>query len=433
MTKHVFPPSGGDYEPIRPPPSDPPDDQHERRKMVRDPKRAGRRMSVELILMLLAFVVAWMTFLAINTQITDLGAEARFKALLISLLAAGVSYVVNTVAIREGAVFLARGFVGVGAALLAAMIAVGGTLFIGNSAGLILKDAAQMKLVDAGRQMGEVVAQRTAAARNATQVTGIVEAISADINQLLECEIRENCLSRQPGGGRGPVARALVPVAERAITMRDQLKRGQSEIDVVLKALNNELAAYQAAVAQSDAGVWERWASASLIYARIGQTLSRLDEAFPTAAVAAFANEFSSGSTIDHPVAGPIVNGSLKGHGTRLQDALTGGDRVMAAVPSFPTRPGVVTALGYWREFLPILLLVAICELILPVVLFCRRAVEVRWEIEQKYGRYPNDPIPGPSPVSGGRLPSGPVPSQGSGVDRWLPRANGSGDPWRPS
>lgn len=403
------PPSGRGGDPAQPSSNDPfhvrkslSELRRRRRQKVREQKKAKPREPYFLPLALQAGFACAMLLLAVWTLLTDHSVEGKLKALLIAGGGALASYLINTLAIHQGARQWAYGFHVVGVFSVLAIGFTGGALFAATASGLTLKDVAGVVLIERGQVQAHVVSSRIESARRVERYVAAASSISADLSRFVACEESDACISGKRAG-RGAVTKTLELLSTRADQLVSQLKAGQATGSAALASINGLLASYQTTITSGD-DVWVRWGAASLIDAKIGQSLATVEESLPISAVHAYAGELEAGAVIDgNPGATTRITQILQGHGKRLREVDVGGAE-RAALPPFPPRPGVTTALSYGLMFLPILALCFVTDLAIPLSLFLLRYTQERREIEEEFGRYPNDDDPTPPDGSGRTL-----------------------------
>ncbi|MBX9863121.1 MAG: hypothetical protein K2Y42_10255 [Hyphomicrobium sp.] len=360
-----------------------------RRQKVREQKKAKPREPYFLPLVLQACFACAMLLLAVWTLLTDHSVEGKLKALLIAGGGAIASYLINTLAIHQGARQWAYGFHVAGIVSVLAIGFTGGALFVATASGLTLKDVAGVILAERAQVQAHVVSSRVESARRVERYVAAATSISVDLKGFVACEDSDACISGKRAG-RGAVTKKLELLSTRADQLVSQLQAGQTTGAAALASINGLLESYQTTIASGD-DVWARWGAASLIDAKIGQSLATVEESLPISAVHAYAGELEAGAVIDgNPVATARITQILQGHGKRLREVDVGGAE-RAALPPFPARPGVTTALSYGLMFLPILALCFVTDLAIPLCLFLLRYTQERREIEEEFGRYPND------------------------------------------
>lgn len=360
MNAH-FPPPGGQPElPI--------DNFEPRPPLHRKP--AQRKLPlVEKSVRGLAVVAGGAGILALNNLITETGPAANIKTLLLGIAMACAPYVVNTIAIRDGARFAAAGY---RSALLASVFGItliGSTVALSTLSGLVLKDVAELQLQERTEQHSQAVAVRAEMMRKSQMVIGTVQSIARDLNSKSACEKAASCLSLKPKGGRGEVARTVEVFASRATDVSEQASAKKGEGEKALGAANALMKEFGEASSEAGKDIWSRRASAELIDARLRQTLSTIDEATPTSIVAGFRTELEQGIQIDgDPETTRRINAILKTHSESLahlgvEDTKTG------ELAAFPKRPGVLECVEYLPHFWTIGSLVFSVEVALPLLL----------------------------------------------------------------
>ncbi|MEX0957581.1 MAG: hypothetical protein WDZ83_20495 [Rhizobiaceae bacterium] len=346
---------------------------------VRFPARKKKPFTAYII-PVLALIAAGMLFFAVPNIITGTDTQAGLKALLLAAAAAVVAYAVNRLAIERGAPLAAIGFPGAAALSVGAMIAVGGGLYGATYSGLTILDVETLRQEQQGGALSEYVGKRTQAAARAVRVQPAMRVIANDLEAKARCEVANSCVSGRAGGGRGPVARVLEEKSARAAAITGELEAGDVARIQAIAQLNRLLEEYQRVLGDTDKGVWERRAGLQIVDASIRQAAGALDEAIPLSLLSAYAAELQGGAALaDHPAAARRLNATLVAHGQSLAAVLASIDRTDAVQPAFPPRTGVSDTFSYIGHFLPVAVIVAVVELIFPLVLWFYTFWAIGW------------------------------------------------------
>lgn len=382
MTAYPFPPpSAGGNGPGQPPAHPPSRLRRKRRRRRFDPERA---------IDALAIIVFLMAVVGLDALFADASPLGRFKVLIAALGLALVAWATNKTAIRILAPHVASGYV------LAAVAGLFGILFVGAGSttasitGMVFPGTAQHQIMERTEKHAHAIEQRVDRHRQLGKPTSVIEGIVRDQRALLECEIQSSCVSLVDKTGRGIVARQLEPMVKRGEALLSALQQGEQKARKAIAAVNATAAAYRDAIAKDD-DVWARRREAAGIDARIRQELSAI-EAYPSAAVDAFASELAAGFVIaGHPEASERLSRHLKGHAERLRGAAPSLSSV-DLLPPFPDLPSVATAVGYAvTHYWPLAIAVAAIEIALPIILFVTAFIKRDFEIYQAVGNDDDD------------------------------------------
>lgn len=343
----------------------------------------------ETWLTLLAVIAFGMAVLGLTHLVTETGAAGRLKVLLAALGLAGVSLATNKVAVRYGAYYAAIGYPLAGIASVLGIGFIGSAMWSVSVGGMILPDVAQLQLIERAEQHARAITAETEALLRAERQAPVVGFIVADLSEIAACEAAASCISLKAGTGRGEVARLLEPLAARGAAVLAAVRDGAGKGKAALAAANATAAAYRAAITDTDSDVWARRSRAAGMDATLRQQLSAIHEAFPQAAVAAFAAELAQGVVIPGlPEVSARLAERLRGHAERLQ-AVDVGTEPVTELPPFPERPGVATAIGYVGHFWPLAAGVAAIEMVLPLTLWLLTLIAIQWSIERRIGPRP--------------------------------------------
>jgi len=293
------------------------------------------------------------------------------KAILLAGSGALVSLGVNRLAVEKGALQAAIGTAGATLVSAGSILAVGAGLFAATYAGLVIKDVDALRQQEFGTEYAEFIDMRNQKAIEAGRAAPVIRAIVADLTAKDSCEQETSCISGQGNGGVGPVSRALSEERQRAESIAAQVETGAIIRRSALDRLNGLLAEYQNILGNGDLTETERRISLQANVALAGQAISDLNEAVPTALLAAFVSELRSGVVIPHSEESTLkLNSLLAGYADSLNGVLNSIDRGSDTRPSFPGKSGVSDTFSYIGYFLPIAAIVAVVELIFPLTLW---------------------------------------------------------------
>lgn len=361
-----------------------------------------------------AFAVATGAMVGLSAPylIDPVGITGWVKIAILTGSATLVSYIVNRYAVEQGADLAARGYLTAGIVSVGSILIVGGGLFASTYAGLTIERVNDLKLQQHGQHLVLFVDAANSHAATAVQSKPIIDATVADIKLHVACEASESCLSGRGNGGRGPVTRALEPIASRSEEISSQLHKGNAARSDLLGRLNGLIGDYQTNFANSALGASEKRRLLSRIDARLKQEVSALGEVMPVALLRAYGEELQKGVTVaGRPQASANINALLQRHGRSVSAAINTipqkSHEKKLLPPSFPAQVGVSSTFAYMGHFLPIAALTAVIELVMPLTLWVYMLLSHLWR------NYRDDPIDPPLPSKAVRLPH-----HASGSDR---------------
>ncbi|MGJ8572287.1 MAG: hypothetical protein ACSHXI_16475 [Hoeflea sp.] len=351
------------------------------------PKR--QRLAFEnVLLIVLCIGTGFMAFLAMLGLIPETGFSAYAKSAVIAIIAAVVSYAINRFAIEKGAPLAATGYVLAAVISVVSILFVGAGLFASTYAGMTIDSVNELQLQHHGQALSRHISAQNAKFTQATRTLPVIQSISADLNQKVACELATSCISGRGDGGRGSVTRAMEALAGRADTIAAQLFAGESKRQKLVGRLNDQLAAYQTVLGNSEWSIEVRRQKLTSIDADIHQTLSEIGEAVPTSLLSAYARELQIGVSIDDRAeATSRLNSILGDHGRALASVIASIDATEIERPLFPAQAGVSSTFGQIAYFMPIAAITAVVELVLPLALWVYTFVQAVWDKEQRSPR----------------------------------------------
>lgn len=333
-----------------------------------------------------------MVGMAMHALLPETGLLAWAKALLIAVLAGGVAYAVNRFAVERGAPLAATGYLTAGLMSVGSMLFIGAGLFASTYAGMTLSSVAELQLHDHGRRLGDYADTKMRDITQGTRAIPVIEVIRDDLRSKAACEVSESCVSGKASGGRGPVARTLELIAERADAITKQLASGETVRQDLAHRVAGYLADYQRVLGNTDIPLSARRRDLIAIDGKIDQALATLKEAIPLSLLGAYATELKQGVVMEGG-AGARVNALLAGHGRALSDVLGTLEDGSATAPAFPPRAGVSSTFDYILHFMPIAAITAVVELVLPIALWVYTFVALVWDKEQIQPRRQVTPV----------------------------------------
>jgi hypothetical protein len=359
--------------------------------IIYKPKRP--RPSMDAVLLIASGIgTSLMAGIAMHALLPETGALAWGKAMLIAVLAGGVAYAVNRFAVERGAPLAATGYVTAGLMSVCSILFIGAGLFASTYAGMTLSSVAELQLHDHGRRLDDYAATQMQSITQGTRAIPVVELIRDDLRSKASCEVTTSCVSGNDVVGRGPVARTLELIADRADAIAKQLAAGEAVRQDLALRVAGYLADYQRVLGDTDTPLSARRRDLIAIDGRIDQAISALKEAIPLSLLGSYAAELKQGVAMEGN-AGARVNALLASHGRALDDVLGTLEGANAPAPAFPPRAGVSSTFDYILHFMPIAAITAVVELILPIALWVYTFIAIVWDKEQAQRRRPAAPL----------------------------------------
>lgn len=349
-------------------------------ELVRRPKNKGRPV-LELVLPALSIASAGMVAIAAPSIVGSGDIWSYLKIGVLATSTALVSFGVNKLAIDRGVPLAATGYFGAMVASLLSIGAVGSSLATFSFSGLVMGDVTELRLQEHGAQLVGYVNDQNASASQATRVNPVIRSIADDLKAKAECEIKVSCISGRGNGGYGTVARTVESYASRASSLLTQIDAGEAARTKIAASMNTSIADYQRVLSDQGRGLDDRRTALSATDAEIRQFASELGEAIPLPLLSAYATELMGGALLpEHTEAQGRLNGILASHGQSLATVVKGISKQENQPPSLPRKTGVADTLNYIMHFLPIAAIVAVIELIFPLVLWLYAFWMLHWE-----------------------------------------------------
>jgi len=331
-------------------------------------ERAPSRPFVEWINMALVIVQTGTLAVGLPNLITGSGVGYNLKITLLTLGAGIVSYGVLHVAVKFLAPLAAKKFRMAAIASVVGIGIVGGGFALATTSGSILPDVAALELQDHGTDVAVAIGQVDRLATEASRGNSTLGVISADLLQWSRCEEHSSCLSLAPVAGRGSIAIVLEELAERAASIQEQVSLGEETREDALDEINEHFAAYQETLGDPDKSVWQKRNELKLTDNLIHQASTKLSESVPLHLIRQYAEELDDGITLSGRAdVAQRINKILGSHAKNLDAILKTINADAIIRPAFPARPGVDDALTHALSFLPIFLLIAAIDLVLPI------------------------------------------------------------------
>ncbi|WP_428699343.1 hypothetical protein [Stappia sp.] len=358
-------------------------------------REPGTGFSFANMMLLLACILSGgMVSLALPHLITGSGVMVTVKSALLATSGVIISYAVNRFAVERGAPLTDKGYRLAGVVSVLSIATVGLGLFSATYAGLVFKDVEQLSIEAHGEALSGFVSDRSAAAARSAGVVPAMNTIVSDLADKYECEVAASCISGRGSGGNGPVARVLSEKLGKAEALAQQVERGEAlrrqQIERIA-ALHGE---YQKS-ASDDLPMDDKRQALRGIDLNIRQALADLDTAIPVALLAAYAEELKGGAEIKgRPDAARKVSGILRQHGQAITDIVRKLPEQGSSAPAFPKQTGVSDTFAHMGHFLPIVLITAAVELVLPISLWIYTLIALRWASYRQAPPVPRRPHP---------------------------------------
>ncbi|MCR9089221.1 MAG: hypothetical protein NXH97_21060 [Rhodobacteraceae bacterium] len=356
----------------------------------------------QIMLPVLAVISGLLLFFATPPLI---GAETLWdyaKAGLLAFGAAFVAYGINRFAVQQGAPLAAIGSRAAMAASLISVLAVGAGLSISTFAGLTLAEVNRLQLKAYAQDQSEAIAAATTSAQDAETVLPSLQAITETLRTTAACEAQSSCFSTLGTGGRGDIFQSLNTLATRATAVTAQAEASRVASTGAREALNRLQQEFVAALDDETLSLAGQRRSAQIIAGQIAQALGDLNEATPVSLASTYADELRTPVSIPaHPEIARRLEGFLASQADQLSAVIAGQDANTVTLPPFPDQAGVTDALKMIGHFAPIAMIVAVVELIFPVVIWIYAYVALAVPIWRQEAM--------PAPVADESVPSAPT------------------------
>lgn len=329
------------------------------------------KTTFETWIVLTVVILAGGSFALATTQlILERDPIGYLKIILVALSATAVAYGVNRLAVEKGARQAATGFWLSGVVSIFSILFVGIGLFISTYAGLTRKGVEELRLHEHGAALERVIAARNRVAVEGNRFGAVLRGIVAELDQHRSCELTRGCISGR-SAGRGPVTRFLEEKIARARSIVGEKQSGEGTRQGVVAQLNGLMIRYRRTLANIKRDIWARRIDLETIHALIDQQLALLDEAQPVVLMQAYAKELLAGINIPgRPEATARLNEIFKSHGETLQAILAEHGAGDQSRPRIPKPTSVGQTLDYIGQFIPIAMVVAVTELVLPLTVW---------------------------------------------------------------
>lgn len=331
-------------------------------------KRRARKPPPHYTSLLLPLVTGASGLLLTSALPSLMGAAGAFdiaKCVLMGISGGITAYGVNRLALEKGAAQAATGLKGAAALSIFSILGVGTGFFTATYSGFTINEVDRLQLEAYGTEQAAYVEARQRAAMEAARVLPVLRGISAEFAETEECERFESCLSGRGSGGQGPVARGLHIEAERAGAIAAELETGVLRTAEVFEQLSGLGAAYQHNLADDSLTPEARRTAAREIAQQTVLATTTIAQSDPHLLAAGYGQELAT------PSGAPAeVERLRQSRASALRTIIDQEPRDTAAAPTFPARAGVSDTLAWMGHFLPIALIVAVVELVLPITLW---------------------------------------------------------------
>lgn len=305
------------------------------------------------------------------------------KIAMLVIAGAIVTGTVNHLAVERGTRLFIVGYVGVGLAMLTAVVFVGTGLASATFAGLVRGDVDKLMLAEHGRALSDATAKASAISPVVARATPLVRSAASDLAQKADCERRSSCVSGRPQGGRGPVARHLQMLATRGEAVAAELEAAQ-RTSVDQSGRTSALVAEYMSVASGSLDLREKRVALQELDARIREGFFGRVATGSAPLAQAYLGELKAPVAIaGQPEASRAIAAILKGHADSLDGTLRQTQKDELALPAFPAPPGIADAVGHGLRFWPILVLALVVDVVLPLLLWLSVYATKDWSRHQ--------------------------------------------------
>lgn len=373
------------------------------------------KLSLESGLILGAGLFSGASFGLATTELIperDLIGCAKIVTITLSGIVAAMG--ANWLAVKHGAPQSATGFWLSKTTSVLSILAIGTGLSIGTQAGLTLRGTEELRLEQHGTALDQVIGHRNGMAVDANRVGGLLRDISSDLARHVSCEQTRGCLSGR-SAGRGTITIALEELQAGSSNMETERRAGDGTRRAHLGDLNRLMIDYRRTLSDRTRSIWERRADLQAIDAKVDQKLSELDASQPVGLWRGFAEKLKSGVEIpNRPEVTQRINAILRKHGDALSPAVERIVRSTRVRPTFPSRTSVSDTLAYVAYFIPIAIVIAVIELVLPISIWTYTFVGQFWDRYRDEDRG-DDPPPSVDPDDPSRTSGGSAATVGRG------------------
>ncbi|WP_299632606.1 hypothetical protein [uncultured Roseobacter sp.] len=304
------------------------------------------------------------------------GALDHAKCVIIGASGTFTLFAINRFAIEKGALQAAIGSLSAGIVSVTSVLLLGGGFFTATYAGFVIGETDRLRIHEYSTAQEVWVAERSRAAQDAASAAPALNAMIDDLAVKVQCERVSSCVSGIGNGGEGDVFRQLSGVLGNARAVRAQLAAGQDNENVVAAQLAGLQSALRDTIADGSLSETERRLQAEQIARETAPALNAWEQAAPLGLVSGFVSQLlqEGRSTPQDRL--------LASYGAQIASTVQPETSAVEEPPVFPSPTGVSDTLGYIGHFLPIALLVAVIELILPITLWFYTFTDLRARLE---------------------------------------------------
>lgn len=302
-----------------------------------------------------------------------LGADSwlgYLKAAVIALLATMIAYGVNRLAIDRGAFLAARGMMLAFILSLGTIFTAGTGFWMATYPGLVIKEVETLRLQDFASDLRDYIRGVIQSSETSAQVVPLLGGIIADLEDRYACELDDGCISSRDGGP-GSTSSAIESRRQQAQSIADTVDALERSRGAAAAQLSGLESAFQTTIVDENLSLSERRIKLQELQGAIDRQLSRLQKSVPTAVIAAYAEDLKNGALINgNPRASSTLSSVLEGYGRALERVITQAEQQAGTPPAFPAKTGVADTLSFVWHFLPVAIIVAVCELVFPASLW---------------------------------------------------------------
>ncbi|RAP43222.1 hypothetical protein BYZ73_00485 [Rhodovulum viride] len=333
----------------------------------------------KLLLPVIAGASGGLLTLAVPDLIGADGLIDYLKCGVIGAAATFTAYTVNRFALEKGAFQAAIGSIYAALTSTVSVLAVGAGFFAATYAGFVKNETDRLRLQDYNAEYSAWLDQRVSAVQGTNSGGATLQAILSDLAAKVACEATSSCVSGVGHGGKGPAFRNLSGTYGSAEAIAAQLSGAEAAKADALAQLGGLQGAMRGVLSDGSLSASERRLQAQAITREAASLLSVVEDDAPSGMLAGFgAQLMQRGSSTPQ-------DRLLASYGSQLVSAAspvrTSG---MTPPPAFPMETGVADTLRFIPHFLPVALLVAVCELILPMTLWLYTFIDLRVRLEQQ-------------------------------------------------
>lgn len=335
-----------------------------------------------------ATVSAVMLGFALHGLTIESGPASNLKIALLTIASGVIAFVVNKIAIEQGADHAARKSRLAAISSILAILSVGVGFYMLTYSGQVNVEVGELQAQEHATDLSLYTGEQYEFASAASRAGSTIRHIQTDLSQKVLCENQSSCISNRGDGGHGTVAIALEKLAARANGIANQFELGETNRSVALDKINDLMVEYQETLSRTGKSIWDRRGTLQQIDAAVDQEVTRLLESVPVSTLTIYAEELLSGVTIpSRPGITQRLNAILRSHGDNLDKILGAIDISDLERPVFPPRPGILDSFKYLRNFISVAMLTFMVELVLPMSIWIATYLDRVLEIQREKHR----------------------------------------------